>query len=121
MKLGMTLLVRDEQDILEANLRYHLEKGIDHFIVTDNRSEDATPDILRAHESAGHLTYISEQGDDYSQSRWVTRMARLAATEYDADWVINNDADEFWWPEEAFRCFLGTGMVTLDPRSRGSS
>jgi hypothetical protein len=97
MKLVMTLLVRDEQDIVRENLDFHLAQGVDEVIVTDNGSEDATVEILREYESQGVLRLLLEPTDDYSQGRWVTRMARLAATE-GADWVINNDADEFWWP-----------------------
>ena len=97
MKLVMTLLVRDEQDIVRENLDFHLAQGVDQVIVTDNGSEDATAEILREYESQGVVRLLFEASDDYSQGRWVTRMARLAADE-GADWVINNDADEFWWP-----------------------
>jgi hypothetical protein len=97
MKLVMTLLVRDEEDIVRENLDFHLAQGVDQVIVTDNGSEDATAEILREYESQGVLRLLFEASDDYSQGHWVTRMARMAATE-GADWVINNDADEFWWP-----------------------
>lgn len=97
-KLVMTLLVRDEQDIIRENIEYHLAQGVDFFIATDNRSVDATTAILKEYQSKGLLYYIYEGNDDYNQHAWVTRMARLAYTGYSADWVINNDADEFWWP-----------------------
>ncbi len=100
MKVVMTLLVRDEQDIIRENIEFHLALGVDFFIVTDNKSVDSTKDILKEYESAGKLHYIYEESDDYNQHTWVTRMARMAYTEFGADWVINSDADEFWWPKK---------------------
>ncbi len=100
MKLVMTLVVRDEADIVEQQLHYHLERGVDFVIATDHRSGDGTTEILRRHEREGHLRLIRENDARFRQSEWVTRMARLAATDHGADWVLNSDADEFWWPRE---------------------
>ncbi len=97
MKLIMTLLVRDEEDILEANIDFHLGMGVDHFIVTDNRSIDSTKAILDKYVRQGLVTYLYEDADNFDQEKWVTGMARLAA-EKGASWVLNSDADEFWVP-----------------------
>src|SRR5438034_2156886 len=93
----MTLLARDEADVVDAHLRFHLEHGVDFVVATDHRSTDGTADILRGYERDGHLRLVREGGERREQAAWVTRMARLAATEHGADWVINSDADEFWF------------------------
>jgi len=100
MKLILTLLVRDEADIIRENILFHLNQGVDFIIATDNKSVDATTDIMREFEKQGLLHYIYEPDDDYMQTKWVTRMAQMAAKKYNAHWVINADADEFWWPRK---------------------
>ncbi len=98
MKLVMTLLVRNEADIIEANLDYHFAQGVDFVIVTDHGSSDETAELLGPYERAGVVEVLREDGEEHHQSVRVTRMARLALSRHRADWVINNDADEFWWP-----------------------
>lgn len=98
MKLVMTVLARDEADIIAEHLEYHLGAGVDFVIATDHRSQDGTSEILESYAQRGVLRLIREEATFTQQRAWQTRMARLAASEHGADWVIGSDADEFWWP-----------------------
>jgi glycosyl transferase family 2 len=101
-RVVMALKVRDEEDVIDSVLRYHRAQGVDFFIVTDNASTDRTPEILGRWIDAGLARVITEPSPELRErgAEWVTRMARLAATEHGADWVVHGDADEFWWPLE---------------------
>lgn len=99
MRLIMTLLVRDEADIIRQNIEYHLGQGVDQIVAVDNGSKDGTRDILEDFAKAGAVHVIDEPGRDYSQHVWVTNAADVAREHFEADWIINNDADEFWLSE----------------------
>jgi Glycosyl transferase family 2 len=101
VKLVLTVLARDEADVVDAQIAFHLNAGVDFVVATDNRSQDGTTEILESYARDGCLRLIHEPSEGLNQGAWVTRMARLAATEHGADWVINSDADEFWWPRGA--------------------
>jgi len=98
MKLVQTLVVRDEADIVDVQIRYHLNAGVDFVVATDHRSVDGTTEILESYARDGVLRRISVTDAVMQDGPWRTRMARLAATEHGADWVLNTDADEFWMP-----------------------
>jgi hypothetical protein len=97
VKIVMTLLARNEADIIDAHVAFHLNAGVDFIVAIDNGSDDGTMEILESYARDGYVQLTRDEGE-LKQSDWVTRLARRAATDFGADWVINSDADEFWWP-----------------------
>ena len=93
----MTLLARNEADIIDAHVAFHLNAGVDLILAIDNGSDDATTEILESYARDGRLELTRDDGE-LDQAKWVTGLARRAATDFGADWVINSDADEFYWP-----------------------
>ena len=98
----MVYKVRDEADIIEDNLRFHRAQGVDFFVIADTGSTDGTLETLERYEAAGlvHLERmeggIHDMKGEGGGEEGITRIA----SEMGADWVIHNDADEFWWPAE---------------------
>jgi glycosyltransferase involved in cell wall biosynthesis len=62
MKLVMTILVKNEADIIEDNIRFHAAQGVDAFLVMDNDSSDGTSDIL---QKLGADLIISNDADEF--------------------------------------------------------
>jgi len=99
VKLAMSLMVKDEIDLIEANIRVHSALGVDCFVVLDNGSSDGTLEVLKQLAQEFELHLIDRPIVDYRQSDWRTEMALIARDVMGADWVISNDADEFWMPQ----------------------
>ncbi|MEZ4598183.1 MAG: glycosyltransferase family 2 protein [Syntrophotaleaceae bacterium] len=97
-RVVMTLLVRNEADIIEANIRAHAALGVDGFVVMNHLSNDGTREILTSLAGEFDLQVIDQLDPAYKQSRWMTELACFARDRMGADWVICNDADEFWLP-----------------------
>jgi hypothetical protein len=112
MRLVMTLVTARAADVVDAQIAYHLNAGVDFVLATDHDSRDGTAEILASYERAGHLRLFREEGE-LRESEWRTRMARLAATEHGADWVITSRAHEFWWPRAEN---LKDVLVAMPPR-----
>ena len=123
MKLAMTIMVRNEADVIEDNLRFHRAQGVDFFIALDNGSTDGTREILESYQRAGILTVVDMPGPLFQVLKKGTTQIGRMAHEMGADWVIHNDADEFWWPmtgsnlKEALAAVPDRFGIVLAPRT----
>lgn len=85
-------MVRDEADIIGATVE-HMIRQVDHVVVADNLSTDATRSILERLA----CEVLDDDDPGYRQSEKMTALARYAAKEHGADWVVPFDADEWWY------------------------
>ena len=92
MKLVLTTVFDGhDPDAAKENVAFHLNAGVD--VVVAVVRDDEVEHALRALGDQV-LTERAEGGS----SELRTHLARRAATEQGADWVISAEGEEFWWP-----------------------
>lgn len=99
--IAMTLVTRNEADILESFLQFHMKMGISYIVVLDNGSTDETSQILKKYKKIGFVRQIINSNEAYDQIKFVTQLNLILKNFNDVEWVINSDTDEFWYIENS--------------------
>jgi hypothetical protein len=95
MRLVSVTYAKNEADIIEAFVRHHVAL-LDHVVVVDHDSTDATRTILQKLVEEGlPLTLLEDSALAYQQATRTTSLARHAFKILEADYVFPLDADEF--------------------------
>lgn len=91
-------MVRDEDDIIGFTLT-HMLYQVDHVVIADNLSRDATREVLErvARFYPGRVTIVDDYDPAHVQSAKMTALAERAHLDHGADWIVPFDADEFWY------------------------
>ena len=112
IRVCMAMQVKDEDDIIELNIRFHAKHGCKAFFIVDNGSTDRTREILEALRKEFEIHIFDDTTPDHNQSENMT-MLNHKARERGFDWVIENDADEFWLPTKEDLSFGLTRQQTV--------
>lgn len=92
VKVAMALRAGADQEVFAANLAFHLRAGIDVIVVWADASEHAASlaEGLQLDERV-RLAPSTASASSTAARRWT-------ADEVAADWLIESESHEFWWP-----------------------
>ena len=98
MAVGRIVLITapaDQGDILEDFLEWHYDLGVDLILAFDHHSKDGSRELLERHAQTKPLRWFPLPERDILKFDPATELATLAREQYEADWIIHCDADEF--------------------------
>ena len=103
MKIALTMILGQSEADLEQFLRFHRDAGVEVVVVGAHGPLAGT---LARHVEDGFV-HLVEGGASQ------TELARVAATELGADWIVPGSDDEIWWPRGES---LGDVLAVIPPR-----
>jgi hypothetical protein len=112
-KVFAILMVKDEIDVIESNIRYLQTQDIDWFYIADNISTDGTyQNLCNLSDQFKNITVIKDDTIGYYQSDKMNLWSRECFN-MGADFVIPIDADEVWYSFDKNKT-LGETIKTVD-------
>ena len=100
--LAVCSMIRNESMIIEEWISHYLTRGVSHFFVIDDNSDDGCFEMLQEHERRGYLTLLQPQilREPNRQNIAYNQFIKPLIANY--DWVAILDADEFLWDSDGF-------------------
>ncbi len=96
IKLIMTLMVKDEEDIVANCIEHHLRQGVDYIFAADDGSTDNTAAILHNYEQKGLLQLVQLSKERWNQPKVVNQLGIIAHSNFNNAIIFHCDADELW-------------------------
>lgn len=106
MVIGAVLVVRDEEEVLERNLAYHLDVGFDIIAVLNHCSSDRTDDILEKAQHDSRIVVLREENPVFDNQKLANGLLSELLRRSEIDWIFPLDADEFLFFRDGLHSFL---------------
>ncbi len=95
-KIAILMSVRNEEDLIDFNITYHLDLGFDYIFIANHCSTDKTSDILDSYKEDSRVVVINETNKVFDHAKIVNKLLKFANENYKIDWFAFLDVDEFF-------------------------
>lgn len=94
--VGAVMVVRNERELLQDNIMYHLQHGFDAIAVLDHCSDDGSRKLLKQIARDRRVVVLHDDCAVFDHARLANAALRELLDRFDVRWVMPLDADEFF-------------------------